>query len=67
LKKTKKEIKVKRMIKIDLLEQNQDKINWFFLSENPNAIHLLEQNQDKIHWYRLSGNPSIFYENVGLK
>ena len=52
---------------IELLQKNQDKINWFWLSENPNAIHLLEQNQDKINWDELSSNPSIFYENIGLK
>ena len=28
-------------------EQNPDKINWYLLSGNPNAIHLLEQN-----WYK---------------
>ena len=25
-----------------------DKLNWYFLSQNPNAIYLLEQNQDKL-------------------
>ena len=33
---------------IDLLENNQDKINYTNLSANPNAINLLENNQDKI-------------------
>jgi hypothetical protein len=42
------------------LEVNQEKIDWFKLSANPNAIHLLEANQDKIHWVHLSCNPSIF-------
>jgi len=55
------------MIGIDLLEQNQDNIDWEWLSCNENAIHLLEQNQDRIDWDELSGNPSIFYENIGLK
>ena len=32
---------------MNLLEKNQDKINWYRLSENPNAIHLLEMNLDK--------------------
>ena len=32
------------------LEQNQDKIHWFWASGNPGAIHLLEQNPDQIHW-----------------
>jgi len=43
-----------------LLEKNMDKISWFALSFNPNAIHLLEKNSDKIDWYNLSMNPSIF-------
>ena len=38
------------------LENNIDKINWFFLSKNPNAIHLLEKNMDKINWSKLSEN-----------
>ena len=33
-------------------------INWFMLSENPNAIHLLEQHLDKANWTRLSLNPN---------
>jgi hypothetical protein len=37
-----------------------DKINWWYLSENPNAIHLLEQNMDNIDWTSLSQNPNIF-------
>jgi Tfp pilus assembly major pilin PilA len=42
------------------LENNQDKINWTQLSENPSAraIALLEKNQDKINWAMLSKNPS---------
>ena len=36
---------------IQLLQQNQDKIDWFWLCSNPNAVHILEQNQDKINWY----------------
>jgi hypothetical protein len=43
---------------IALLENNQDKINWTQLSENPSAITLLENNQDKIYWTYLSANPS---------
>ena len=39
---------------------DKDKINWYNLSENPNAIHLLEQNLDKIDWDWLSKNPNIF-------
>ena len=41
-----------------LLEQNQDKIYWKYLSKNPNALHLLDQN--KINWSSLSANESIF-------
>ena len=35
-----------------------EKINWYYLSSNPNAIHLLEQNMDKIDWHNLSLNPN---------
>jgi hypothetical protein len=45
---------------IDLLTENQDKINWGWLSKNPAAINLLTANQDKIDWYMLSKNKSIF-------
>ena len=38
-----------------------DKIDWSWLSTNPNAIHLLEKNMDKIIiWDDLSANPNIF-------
>jgi len=33
------------------LEKYPDKINWYFLSGNPNAIHLLEKNLNKINWW----------------
>jgi hypothetical protein len=48
------------MNEISLLEKNQDKINWAYLSSNLNGISLLETNQDKIDWFYLSSNPSIF-------
>ena len=35
-----------------------NKIFWFHLSVNPNAIELLEANPYKINWYYLSGNPN---------
>ena len=35
-----------------------EKINWYYLSRNPNAIQLLEKNQDKICWTALSVNPN---------
>ncbi len=41
-----------------LLEQNPDKIDWFYLSKNPSALRLLEQNPDKIDWQLLSANPN---------
>ena len=41
-----------------MLEQNPDKINWDWLSENPAAMHLLEQNPGKISWYWLMKNPT---------
>ncbi len=43
---------------IKLLEANQDKIRWSYLSCNPAAIKLLEANQDKIDWSYLSSNPA---------
>jgi len=43
---------------MDLLTQNQDKINWKWLSRNPNAMDLLIQNLDKIDWKWLSCNPN---------
>ena len=39
----------------------EDKINWEYLSGNPNAIHLLEKNIDKIDWYMLSRNPNAIH------
>ena len=40
------------------MEKNQDKVNWYWLSQNPNAIHLLERNPTRINWYGLSVNPN---------
>jgi hypothetical protein len=48
----------KRKILLEWIPIN--KIDWCWLSLNPNAIHLLEQNKDKIDWCNLSKNPSIF-------
>ena len=48
---------------IDLLEKNQDKINWKELSENPNAISILEKNPDKIDWGNLSQNKGTYELN----
>jgi hypothetical protein len=38
-----------------------DKIDWYHLSWNPNAIHLLDANQDKIDWDYLSENPNAIH------
>ncbi len=41
------------------MERNLDKVHWYNLSKNPNAIHILEQNLDKeIHWDSLAENPN---------
>lgn len=34
-----------------------EKINWWVLSANPEAIQLLEANRDKINWVQLGTNP----------
>ena len=36
------------------------KLDYSYLSLNPNAIYLLKANKDKIIWCYLSRNPSIF-------
>ncbi len=46
---------------IDILEKNLDKIDWNFLSMNPEAIHILEKNPDKINWKWLSENPAAIH------
>ena len=33
-----------------------NKINWSYLSRNPNAIHILEKNMDKINWFEFPLN-----------
>ena len=33
-----------------------DKLDWYWLSKNPNAIHILEKNLNKVNW--LSSNPN---------
>lgn len=40
---------------------NIDKIKWYWLSRNPNAIHILEKNLDKIDWNVLSANPNAIH------
>jgi hypothetical protein len=41
-----------------IYKEVNDKINWWYLSLNPNAIRLLEKNIDKINWWNLSSNPN---------
>ena len=41
---------------IELLQANPNKINWFYVSENPNAIELLKANHNKIDFPNLSYN-----------
>ena len=36
----------------------EDKLNWQWLSKNPNAIHILEQNMYEVNWCCLSTNPN---------
>lgn len=43
-------------IAISWLEQNLDKINWYYLSSNPAAVHILEKNLNKVDWNMLSLN-----------
>ena len=38
-----------------------EKINWEYLSLNPNAIELLEKNLDKVDWEHLSLNPNAIH------
>ena len=36
-------------------------MNWWYLSENPNAIPILEKNLDKVDWCALSKNPNAIH------
>ena len=40
---------------------DSNKVNWYYLSFNHNAIHILEQNLDKINWFNLSSNPNAIH------
>ena len=49
------------------MKANPDKINWYNLSFNSNAIELLKENQNKIKWSFISLNSAIFtydYEKI---
>ena len=48
--------------KMKLLEWiDTDKLDWEYLSSNPNAMHLLEANLDKNNWMNLSKNPNAIH------
>ena len=38
-----------------------EKLDWWMLSRNPNAIHIIEKNLDKVNWHRLSRNPNAIH------
>ena len=39
----------------------EDKLDWEWLSFNPNALHMLEANPMKMFWHRLSMNPNALH------
>ena len=45
---------------IEILKENQDKIEWCCLciNSNPTILEILNKNLDKINWYSLSTNPN---------
>ena len=43
------------------MENNLEKINWYNLSGNKNAIHILENNLEKINWDNLSRNKKAIH------
>jgi hypothetical protein len=44
-----------------IYKEVNDKISWWNLSFNLNAIHLLEKNPMKINWTGLSLNPNAIH------
>ncbi len=45
-----------------------NKIDWYSLSRNTNAIELLKENKNKINWNCFSKNPNIFtYNYIKIK
>ena len=38
-----------------------DKLDWYTLSENPNATYILEKHFNKINWDWLSENPNAIH------
>ena len=61
--KNKIKIKIKNHKDSGVNYKTQQKINWYFLSLNPNAIHILERNLSKLNWVYLTTNPNavIFF------
>jgi hypothetical protein len=43
---------------IKILEKNQHKIEWCYLSANPSAINIIKNNMGMIKWYSLCENPN---------
>ena len=47
-----------------IIESNMDKVSWYCLPKNPNALHLIFENLDQdlvanhINWSSLSANPN---------
>ena len=46
---------------MSLLVSNPDRIDWNWLSENPNAMALLEANPGRIDWQELSRNQAAIH------
>jgi hypothetical protein len=40
---------------------DKDKLNWKYLSYNPNAIYYFEKSKDIINWDYLSCNPDAIH------
>ena len=40
---------------------DKDKLDWFWLSKNPNAIDLLENNLNEVDWDVLSTDPNVIH------
>ena len=48
-----------RNIVVGANRQDLNRINWYWLSENPMAMRLIEKNLDKVIWRTLSSNHSL--------
>jgi hypothetical protein len=50
-----------------IFEDYIDKLNWAYLSENPNLTPaLIEKYKGKLNWEYLSANPSLFAVDYGI-